>query len=218
MRIAIHQPHYLPWLGYFDKIRQVDKFVFLDDVEFSKGDYQNRCVVPTGNGNQYLTVPVIHQERQLISDVEIANHHRWIRKHLRTLEMNFQKLPYFSEIWSIVDKVLGLGPATSEFPWTLVGLNIRLIIDILDFLQIKDTELLLSSDIKEAKGKKTQKILSICQALGADEYLSGQGAKDYLETEAMQTAGIKVLWQDYKPPDPYSVVYHMMKRGKEIWM
>ena len=95
--VTIHQPQYLPWIGYFDKINQVDAFCFLDNVQFKKNEWQNRNRIKTAQGWQWLTVPVKHRFPQTIEEVEINDTVNWRRKHLQALATNYKKTPYFDE-------------------------------------------------------------------------------------------------------------------------
>src|SRR5437870_12240442 len=95
MRIAIHQPQYLPWLGYLDKLDCTDVFVFLDTVQFKKNEWQNRNRIRTAQGWQYLTVPVLHEFPQRLDQVRINNQTDWRRKHLTALETHYRKAPHY---------------------------------------------------------------------------------------------------------------------------
>ena len=97
MIVSIHQPQYLPWLGYFDKIERSDAFVFLDNVQFKKNEWQNRNKVKTDQRWQWLTIPVIHKFGQKINEVKINNTVRWGKKHLTALLNHYSKAPFFKE-------------------------------------------------------------------------------------------------------------------------
>ncbi len=97
MIVSVHQPQYLPWLGYFDKIERSDIFVFLDNVQFKKNEWQNRNKIKTSEGWQWLSVPVIHKFMQKISEVKINNTVWWGKKHLNALVTNYSKAPFFKD-------------------------------------------------------------------------------------------------------------------------
>jgi len=98
MIVAIHQPVYLPWLGFFHKMRSSDVFVFLDDVPFSKNSVENRNLIKTPRGKLWLTMPVrtVGRYGQLIRDVEIDNSQNWAEKHWKSLSMNYRKARFYS--------------------------------------------------------------------------------------------------------------------------
>ena len=95
MIVAIHQPQFMPWLGYFDKMDSCDVFVLLDNVQYKKNEYQNRNRIKTSKGWQWLTVPVNYKFPQKINEVMIENSSDWRKKHLHALETNYGKSPYF---------------------------------------------------------------------------------------------------------------------------
>ena len=96
MIIAVHQPQYLPWLGYFDKIDRADVFVLLDNVQFKKNEWQNRNRIKTAQGPQWLTVPVLYRFPQLICEVGINTKERWQHKQRQTILSNYRKAPFWS--------------------------------------------------------------------------------------------------------------------------
>ena len=103
--VAIHQPNFLPWLGFFYKMLKADLFVFLDNVQFSKNSYQNRVRIKTSQGQQWLTIPVFHSFGQLTNEVQINNKENWREKHLKTLEMNYKRTPYFKIIYNMLESI-----------------------------------------------------------------------------------------------------------------
>ena len=101
MIVGIHQPAYLPWLGYFDRIRSVDLFIYLDTVQFQKGSFQNRNKVMTQTGSKWLTVPVETAGKlydTILKDLRVDNSQRWQSKHWSTLKMNYASAPAFARI------------------------------------------------------------------------------------------------------------------------
>jgi len=194
MRVAIHQPHYLPWLGYFDKMDQVDSFVLLDTVQFKKNEWQNRNRIKTATGWQYLTVPVLHRFPQRICEVRINNAVPWSRKHLQALISNYNGTPFF-------DLYIPFFQEVYRREWTLLlDLNLTVLAYLVEALGIR-TKLVLASSLPlpEREGT-TERLIAICQALGAETYLSGLGGKGYLDLERFEEAGIRVLFQAFQCP------------------
>jgi len=194
MRIAVHQPQYLPWIGYFHKMMQVDVFVFLDNVQYKKREFQNRNKIKTANGPIWLTVPVITKGRfhQRVKDVEINNTERWREKHFEAILRNYRKAKHFHEFEEFLNKLYSL-------PWEkLCDLNVFIIKEFAKYLEIGvkfyfETEL-------DIEGEKTERIINICKKLKADTYLSGIGAKDYLVEERFKEEGIKLEYQNFTHP------------------
>ena len=99
MICAIHQPQYLPWLGYFDKMAGADVFVLLDDVQFKKNEWQNRNRIRDAQGWQWITVPVLHDHGQRINQVKLNSVVDWRGQHIRAIELNYKKSPFFASYW-----------------------------------------------------------------------------------------------------------------------
>lgn len=194
MKIAVHQPQYLPWLGYFAKIAQVDRFVLLDNVQFKKNEWQNRNRIKTAAGWQWLTVPVIHRFPQRLSEVRIDRTAPWARKHLQALISSYTAAPFFGVHRPFLEELY-----TREWEW-LAELNRVSLAYLIEALGIH-TELVLASALGLPKDcVATARLVAISQALGADTYLSGAGGRDYLEVERFEAVGIQVCFQTFQCP------------------
>jgi hypothetical protein len=197
MRIAICQPTYLPWLGYFDLMDQVDAFVLLDVVQFEKQSWQQRNRIKTPTGLQWLTVPVRFRGRleQKICEVEIRDG-EFVRKHLRAIELNYARSPFFAQHFPQVSGILQKFTSAGR----LLELNRSLIDWLAEMLQIR-TQLILASAL-DVGGKRTHLLASICQKLGATQYVSPIGSAEYLlgETNILSDAGVETLFHNYTHP------------------
>lgn len=198
MIVAAHQPNFLPWLGYFDKMRRADLFVSVDHVQFERQSYQTRTRVRTGEGPRWLTVPVIQESRdERIMDKRVDNSRcgrsRWGRKMFLTLKYAYQGAPYFSALEPALHKIL-------EGPWDrLVDLNHALIELCRKELDVR-TPMIRSSELG-VRGVRSEMVLDLCRKVGADSYLAGAGAsKDYLDVAAFNKAGIQIVWQAFAHP------------------
>ena len=195
MIVSVHQPQYIPWLGYFDKIDKSDCFVFLDTVQYKKREYQNRNRIRTKESWLWLTVPVKTKgsSEQIISDVLIDNELDWAKQHRKSLHSWYGKSPYFKDYFPFFEGVY-------EKKWEkLIELNICIIEYLLRVLNI-DTSILLESELATTE-KSTQRIIQICKKLKADTYLSGTGGRDYLKEELFTEADIKLVYQEFTHPD-----------------
>ena len=192
MKVAIHQPQYLPWLGYFDKMDQADCFVLLDDVQFKKNEWQNRNRIKAAAGWQWLTVPVLHRFPQLIHEVRINQADPWSRKHLRALVSNYASAPFFDLHRPFFEEIYAR-------EWTLLlDLNLTTITYLVETLGIR-TKLVLASSLPVPAGvEATQRLIAICQAVGGDTYLSGVGGRGYLDLARFEEAGIQVVFQAFR--------------------
>jgi hypothetical protein len=194
MRVAIMQPTYLPWLGYFDLMAESDLFVFLDHVQFEKESWHNRNRIKSPEGWLWLTVPVLKRGRsqQAIAEVEIVRESRWPQKHLNALRHNYAQAPFR-------ETHLPAFEAAYAVRWQrLCDLNIALCLYLAVCLGVRTT-FLRSSELG-AGGQKTDLVVDICLRLGADEYLSPAGARCYLDAEAFERRGLRLLYQDYHHP------------------
>ncbi|MFQ5743806.1 MAG: WbqC family protein [Acidobacteriota bacterium] len=190
--LAAHQPQYLPWLGFFDKLDRADIFVLLDNVQFKKNEWQNRNRIKTSEGWQWLTVPVRHRFPQSIAEVKIDQQAPWERKHLQALQSNYGKATHFDDTMRPIRKALGAS-------WGhLAALNTALIRGLATALGI-DTPLVLASTLT-ARAQPNDRLIDLCTALEADTYLSGPGASGYLDVGAFENAGISVRFQQFDHP------------------
>ncbi len=194
MLVTIHQPEHLPWLGFFDKVRQAQKVVLLDSVQFEKNYFQNRNQIRNKQGPLWITVPVLGKGRsdQLIKDVEIDNTQHWRRDAWRSLEMNYRRTLYWGEYAPYFQELY-------EQEWTrLVDLNLSILKWLAEKLGLR-REFVRSSEVA-CEGKGSELLLNLCKKTGATAYLSGAHGKDYLDPALFAAAGIDVRYQDFKQP------------------
>jgi hypothetical protein len=196
MIVSIHQPAYLPWLGYFDRIRQSDCFVFLDTVQFQKNSFQNRNRIRTPAGSQWLTVPVqtkgtLHSTP--LSKLAINNRINWREKHLKSIRQNYAKAPFR-------DRVLDYLEIVYDRPWErLADLCWSTLQHFTQQFDLR-CNLIRASDLPPFGERKSALIERICLHLGADEYLSGPLGRDYLDATSFAKAAIRIRYHDYKHP------------------
>jgi len=193
MIVAIHQPQYLPWLGYFDKIDRSDAFVFLDNVQFKKNEWQNRNKIKTSENWQWITVPVIHKFGQEICEVKINNTVTWGKKHLNTIITNYSKAPFFREHVEFFEK-------TFARKWQyLADINIHVIQYLTEALGISYKKFVRASEYALSE-EPTERLTDICKQMKGDAYLSGKDGANYLDLDKFEKEGIQVIFQDYKHP------------------
>ena len=185
MKISVHQPQYIPWLGLFDKIDKSDCFVFLDTVQYKKREFINRNKIRTKDGWLWLTVPVKTkgQFQQKISDVLVDNTLAWAEAHKKSLQIAYGQAQFFKDYFPFFDNVFNQS-------WErLIDLNIVIIKYIIKQLQI-DTTLRFESELGTTQ-TSTARIIQICKKTQANIYLSGTGGKQYLAEEEFINAGIR---------------------------
>lgn len=195
MKIAvIHQPQYLPYLGFFHKLHQGDVFIAMDNVRFERRGIQHRNKIKTGQGPQWLTVPVFHRsgEEELINEILIDSELPWSRKHWNSLVTNYSRAPYFDKYSPDLQQLLAQ-------KWNkLCELDIALIQWVMNVLGINKPIVFLSE--LGVEGTKSDLLINACKAAGADTYLSGPGGRQYMELPAFEAAGVDVIWQNYSAP------------------
>lgn len=201
MILSVMQPTYLPWLGYFSLIDSSDKFVFLDNVKLEKSDWHIRNRIKTKNQALMLSCHVETSKgrsQATLENTEYTKAEFWRKKHLKSILENYSKAPYFDELYT---KLLNCY-ANSELN-TVAKFNVALIKMILDYMSIK-TPTYLASDLGEIEGVKDGRLVSICNRLGCDIYLSPLGAKDYIEEITpggeLVRNGIDVTYQNFVHP------------------
>lgn len=199
MILSAHQPHYLPWLRYFDKIAQSNCFVLLDDLQYNKGGFQNRNFIKGPNGRVRLTVPVKHKHKQLLADVKIAYHQWWGEKHIQSLKTCYGKAPFFPHYRTFFEELYSIS-------WeSLNQLNEQMLRFFLSNFAIT-TRIVRSSELKLKEKTNdnisgTDRLILLAKELGADAYLAGAyGMETYLDVRKMEEAGIQVLVQRWKCP------------------
>ncbi len=204
MKCVILQPSYIPWRGYFHQIQKADMFVFYDDVQYEKHSWRNRNRIKTQTGTQWLTIPVLNKGiisksvpiNEILIDPKQAN---WNKKHLKTLQQSYQKAPFFAQYEKL------LSDFYSRDDKYLADFTIDLTIALSRELGIKNTKFIRSSDIS-ATGKKTDRLLSILQKIGATHYITGAAAQSYLEVEKFVEYGIGLEYMIYDYPE-YNQLY-----------
>ncbi len=199
MLVAIHQPTFLPWLGYFDRMIRADLFVLLDHVQFERRNYQNRTLIRLEDQARWLTVPVVQvSQKERIVDKRVDNPEGegprwWGPNSFRTLCYAYRKAPFFETYAPRLREIF-------ETRWERLGdLNIAALELVRDALEIR-TPMLRSSTL-DAQGQRSVLLLDICRKVGATAFLGGMGgSRGYLEQEAFDAARMGVQWQQFRHP------------------
>lgn len=197
MIVGIHQPHYYPWMGYFDKMAKSDVFILLDDIQLEKGSYMYRNRIINEYGKiAYLTISGDKHgflERSY-KDILSTNDADWLEKHAQIIERSYSKSPYFNEVWENIHDLF----ETQEI--TICAYCVRSVLRIKDLLGIK-TKIVMQSDLQfDESKKKNELVVNLCKAIEADKYLSGNGARKYTNDLSFEEAGIQLQYQQFSPP------------------
>jgi hypothetical protein len=194
VNVVILQPSYIPWRGYFDQIRRADLFIFYDDVQYDKHGWRNRNQIKTAQGKQWLTIPVHSKgvtEGIAIKDVRIDWSKAWTKNHLKALTFAYNKAPYFRDYLPLLESFY------DRRDECLADFTIETTILLSRELGIASTRFLRSSELPGIDGVKTDRLIQILKQVGAKHYISGPSARDYIEQEKFDRAGITLEYMEY---------------------
>jgi hypothetical protein len=228
MKCVILQPSYVPWRGFFHQIQKTDIFVFYDDVQYDRHGWRNRNRIKTPRGAQWLSIPVKSAGPQwkqaMTCDMRISWERKWTRTHFESLRHSYARAPFFQQFEPMLKSWY------EREPERLADFTIDTTIELSRELGIHHTRFLRSSTLG-CSGEKTGRLLQILEKVGAQSYISGPSAKDYLEVEKLEAQGIAVEWMVYDYPeypqlhppfDPHVTVLDLLlmtgaEAGKYIW-
>lgn len=196
MIVGVHQPNYLPYLGFFDKMKKSDVFIIYDDAQFNKGDFQHRNRIRIYHGWKWLTVPV-EKKHMPIKQVKIKNDVKingvsWQEAHFRDIRDNYRKAPRYQKYEEDLHRIY-----EQKYDF-LIDLNMQLIEFLMKAFNIK-AKIVYSSEFG-FKSKSTEKLVDLVSAVDGDIYLSGAMGKNYLDLELFNKKNIKVVFQEFEHP------------------
>jgi hypothetical protein len=208
-RVAILQSNYIPWKGYFDLIKGVDVFIIYDVAQFTKNDWRNRNRIKSPGGPAWLTIPVVHRFGQAIEETEVSDP-RWAARHWKTIVQSYARAPHFTELkeWA---QQLYLEAAAER---RLSRINHWFLVEICRLLAI-ETRLCWANEFRLIPGR-TERLVDLCLQAGATEYLSGPGARAYLDQELFDEAGIKVTYADYSGYPEYRQLFPPFEQNVSV--
>jgi hypothetical protein len=195
--VAIHQPNFLPWLGYFDKITRADVFILMDNAQFPKtgGTWINRVRMLIGGKPTWLTVPIVrsyHGVRR-ICDIEIDGRQPWRVRLLKTIQSNYARAPYFSTVLPMIEWLVNVETAS------LAEYNIQSIRCLAEALGLRTAKLVLGTSL-QVDGRATDLLIAMTKAVGGTAYLCGGGAEGYQEDETFASHDIELVYQHFRHP------------------
>jgi hypothetical protein len=188
---SAHQPHFLPWLGYINKLANSDVFIWLNTVQYRKNYFQNRTRIMGRDGvERWLTVPVHARHDSTIEQVTIADP-AWKQRVFAVVQQAYGTAPHFAEYWP------PLRDAIESAADTLDDANYRPFCVLLRLLDLTGVQVVRASDLAVQAADPTERLVLLCQQVGADAYIAGKGGRDYMRMELFEQAGIDVLWQQF---------------------
>lgn len=190
--VVISQPMYFPWVGMLQQIRLADVFVFYDDVQFSRGGFLNRVQVKTNEGVRWMTVPLRKQRLgHLINEVAIDERTNWRQAHLDLLTRAYAEAPYWQDVTKILQDVL------SQPVHSLAELGQASTAALIDYFGLEQGRRFVRSSDLHIPGRSTQRVVAVCVHCKARTYLTGHGARNYLDHRAFEARGMEVSYIDY---------------------
>ena len=195
--LSLMQPTYIPWLGYFNLIKNSDEFVIYTTTQLSKRSWQTRNRIKSSNGILMLSIPIkktFKRDDIIIKDAEVENEFNWQEKHLKSIKQSYSKAPFFDEVYPLIQDLL---MKKSNY---LIDYSIPILLCFLEKLNIS-TKVLFSDQI-QYEGKKDKALVSICKERNATTYLSVKGAIDYILSgeNLFSNSGIQLQWNDFIHP------------------
>lgn len=191
MKVVISQPMYFPWVGLLEQMRISDHFVHYDDVQLARGFY-NRVQVKTENGSRWMTIPLRDTHRgQLLNEIEASEHEDWREKHRRLLKQAYTGAPFIDDMLGVVDRVF------SQALPNLAAISRASTMAIANYFELTGSRNFVDSSMLHVSGKSSQRLFDICRRLQATTYITGHGAKNYLDHELFERDGIAVEYMDY---------------------
>jgi hypothetical protein len=191
--LVIHQPDFIPHLGFFAKLVQCDLFVILDHVQLLVKGWHHRDKIKGPNGAHWLTIPIDRSvTNPPINEARISYTQNWQDKQLQTISHFYKKAPFFKPIFTEFERIYSAKYAK------LITFNLAFLDFFCDFFNIS-IERIFSSGLG-VHSKKSQLIMDIIQNCDGDSYLSGEGARDYLDSTLFEQQRVKLIWQDFRHP------------------
>ena len=194
--VVIHQPDFIPYLGFFHRLMQADIYIVLDNVQFVRGGsncWTNRDKIKTSSGTKWITVPCKKAPLGInINEIEINNDVDWKTRNLKEIENNYSKADGFEEVFEYIERLhrkeyINLSDFTFD--------SIKMLIELFDI----KIDVLFSSELSPS-GKSNERIVDLINKSGVHRYLSGIGAQDYYDPEPYKKAGIEIIWQSFEHP------------------
>jgi hypothetical protein len=193
MRVVISQSMFFPWVGLLEQIRLADIFIHYDDVQYTRGSFYNRVQIKTANGSKWLTVPLRDQHLgQRIDEVLIDDRSDWRTRHRNMLKQAYLKAPFRDEMLLLVDRVFAKDYVT------LADLSRESMLAVAQYFELTRNTRFFNSAELGVPGASSQRVRDLCVAVGATVYITGHGARNYLDHELFERAGIRVEYMKYR--------------------
>jgi len=190
--VAVHQPNYLPWLGFFHKLLQCDVFVILDDVQIQRGNWTNRTQILHSGKPRWLTIPITRPSGvQEIRTTLIAEDGKWRKSHRGILHDAYRDAPFYRELSELLDQVFACQHES------LLEFNLRAVCLTIELLKLSDAQKFVMASSLGVKSQGTARLIDLVKRAGGDSYLCGSGSSGYLEPDSFREASVQLVWQNF---------------------
>ncbi len=194
MIVSAHQPHFLPWMGYFNKVAKSDVFVWLENVQFRKNYFQNRTKIKVGEKEFWLTVPVKKAGLEThIADIEIVRSKDY-KKIAKTIVNTYSKAPFYADFFPEIEKIINSDSNS------LNEINYQLFMYLLKVLEI-ETQVLRSTELNLQNEDPNDRLVELCVKLNATDYIAGKGGANYMDESLFEENNVNILWQKFPVQD-----------------
>lgn len=190
--VVIHQPDFIPYLGFFHRLLDTNLFIILDDVQFLRRGWHHRDIIKTKDGQKWITLGIKKTSQDTKINEIYLNDTEWKKQHLSIIEQNYKKASYFKEIFPFIENLY------KQDYEKMIDINLASIKILLELFDI-NIDIHFSSSYK-IDTKSNQLLSDLLKKVGATHYLSGIGARDYFNPIPFEKANIKVIWQEFKHP------------------
>ncbi|MCI8314830.1 MAG: WbqC family protein [Lachnospiraceae bacterium] len=195
--VVIHQPDFMPYLGFFQRLIQADIYIVLDNVQYVRGSSKaqtSRDKIKTINGEKWINVGIQKTAfKSRINEIELSKDNQWRERSLNVIKENYRKADYFSEIYPYLETLYSL-KCNKMVEFNMASINM-----LIELFGIEDIEIIFASELSVI-GKNNELVIELVKEVGCHRYLSGTGARDYYIPELYEKAGIEVIWQKFEPP------------------
>ncbi len=193
--VVVHQPDFLPYLGFFHRLLHAELFVILDNVQFVRGSrsWHRRDKIKTAKGEAWISVPVRSAPREaVINSIRLSEETGWRADHLNLIRHNYAGAEFFDEIFPHLERLYAYRCARM-IDFNLASIHMMMTLFGLELPEVHASRL-------SPSGRSNELIVDILRKVGATVYLSGVGARDYFRPEPFRDAGITVIWQQFRHP------------------
>lgn len=208
-KVVVLQSNYIPWKGYFDLIHDADRFIFYDDVQYTKNDWRNRNKIMMAGGPKWLTIPTGTDAHRLICEVELPDP-SWQAKHWETIRQNYRRAPFFKHYRPFFEEIY-LAHRWQRLSELNQHMITRIARDLLGIEAAFD-----DSRNYSLAGQRLDRLIDLVSQCEASHYISGPAAKSYIKQHRFDEIGVELIWKDYEGYPAYRQTQLPFEHGVSV--